>query len=455
MEGLQKDIDELRERMPHNLVSIDNPKPINYYVSDQEIFVIDEVKKGAYIDPVSDGRFLIQDELPASSPDKFLLALAVDMQIRAPEGTAYDHSIHDVRVTFIDLALAQVGFRSRIDHPNLRTGLISSPEFFEMVMRLAGERGILMGILIALQKFFKGPMHPCPRCDSFYEAFTNMEKERAVIAYKYRAIAKHPALFSPGKIEWDNTWFAPEFIKAIESGTDEALSSILTEEAEGVFSFPIFSQKFCDMLMDEVDNYAASGLPKKRPNSMNNYGLILNEIGMANFFTQFQRKYLQRLSSYLFPIQGASLDDHHSFIVQYKQGEDLGLDMHIDDSEVTLNVCLGREFSGAGLTFCGNFGHSAHRKKSLAYHHVVGRAILHLGSRRHGADDISTGERLNLIVWNRCHAFRSCSLMDRWPGEDAEGGPDLVCLSRTHDQDYDLQFLKKFKEEEKERKERK
>ena len=31
----------------------------------------------------------------------------------------------------------------------------------------------------------------------------------------------------------------------------------------------------------------------------------------------------------------------------------------------------------------------------------TGRALLHLGSRRHGADDIASGERNNLIVWNQ------------------------------------------------------
>ncbi len=32
--------------------------------------------------------------------------------------------------------------------------------------------------------------------------------------------------------------------------------------------------------------------------------------------------------------------------VQYKLGEDLKLDFHYDESEVTLNVCLGKEFVG-------------------------------------------------------------------------------------------------------------
>ena len=30
--------------------------------------------------------------------------------------------------------------------------------------------------------------------------------------------------------------------------------------------------------------------------------------------------------------------------------------MHTDDSDVTFNVCLGRDFEAAGLTFCGMLG---------------------------------------------------------------------------------------------------
>lgn len=34
-------------------------------------------------------------------------------------------------------------------------------------------------------------------------------------------------------------------------------------------------------------------------------------------------------------------------MVKYKAGQDLGLDMHTDDSDVTVNVCLGKDFRGA------------------------------------------------------------------------------------------------------------
>ena len=36
-------------------------------------------------------------------------------------------------------------------------------------------------------------------------------------------------------------------------------------------------------------------------------------------------------------------------------------DMHTDDSDVTFNVCLGKDFKGAGLQFCGNQGAPDHR----------------------------------------------------------------------------------------------
>ena len=41
------------------------------------------------------------------------------------------------------------------------------------------------------------------------------------------------------------------------------------------------------------------------------------------------------------------------------------------------------------------------RHASLCYQHQLGRCVVHRGHRRHGADDITEGERLNLILWTR------------------------------------------------------
>lgn len=60
------------------------------------------------------------------------------------------------------------------------------------------------------------------------------------------------------------------------------------EEAEGVYSFPMFTADLCAKFVEEVENYQDSGLPVRRPNSMNNYGLIVNEIGMEGMIDNLQ-----------------------------------------------------------------------------------------------------------------------------------------------------------------------
>ena len=69
------------------------------------------------------------------------------------------------------------------------------------------------------------------------------------------------------------------------------------------------------------------------------------------------------LSRLLFPAEGSEFDQHHTFVCQYMLGQDTSLDMHHDDSDVTLNVCLGKDFEGATLSFCGSiFDGKQHRR---------------------------------------------------------------------------------------------
>ena len=45
------------------------------------------------------------------------------------------------------------------------------------------------------------------------------------------------------------------------------------------------------------------------------------------------------------------LDSHRAFTVSYTQGGDLDLAYHYDNAEVTINICLGRDFSSGALLF--------------------------------------------------------------------------------------------------------
>jgi hypothetical protein len=158
----------------------------------------------------------------------------------------------------------------------------------------------------------------------------------------YRPLRKYAELFD-GLDSSDGLIFDESLnlvLGAVTSeGTDEErrerLLSALTVEVPGVYSFPVFTPQFCNRFLEELDSYRASGLPIRRPNSMNNYGIIVNEIGMKPMLDRFQAEILLPIASLLFPTEGAQFDSHHSFMVQYKPNEDLGLDMHTDDSDVT------------------------------------------------------------------------------------------------------------------------
>eukprot|EP00930_Biecheleria_cincta_P022877 TRINITY_DN16617_c0_g1_i2.p1 TRINITY_DN16617_c0_g1~~TRINITY_DN16617_c0_g1_i2.p1 ORF type:complete len:650 (+),score=126.15 TRINITY_DN16617_c0_g1_i2:25-1950(+) len=297
--------------------------------------------------------------------------------------------------------------------------------------------------LAAIHHFLKDPLDSwgiardaAPlRLISSMNSNEKMNQQRLDVISKYRKQVRHEELFQDPPC-WRQEWFDPTFWEAYQRNTPEAWRAILEEHLTNeVFAFKIFTDEFCDFLVEEIFNFYASGLPARRPNSMNNYGIILNEIGLEPMIDELQRM-LQPVGDLLFTGPGSMWDGHHCFIVRYREGEDLGLDMHTDDSDVTFNICLGLDFDGAGLQFCGLMGSANHRKHTHTYKHKKGTVVCHLGRKRHGADDISRGERLNLILWNHSSTYRNSDEYENPNYVQEEGPPDQVCVSYTHDRDY-------------------
>jgi hypothetical protein len=273
---------------------------------------------------------------------------------------------------------------------------------------------------------------------------------KLLLINEYKLQAKYPQLFNFNG-EWSKlNCLCPSFIKACNEGNFADICYEITPGG-GIYTFDIFTNEFCEILVNEIENFESSSLPRRRPNTMNNYGVIVNEIGLEPLITSLMKEYLIPMANYLYKDEIVSLgiDHHHSFIVQYKdKNGDLGLDMHHDASELTFNVCLGKDFTGGGLQFCGQFGSSSHRKATLSYKHVIGKGIFHIGRHRHGADTIITGERLNLIIWLRSSQFRNAAASgtiapDGYPRKKEIDEPDIICLSRFNDEDYNkkLAFL--------------
>jgi len=120
------------------------------------------------------------------------------------------------------------------------------------------------------------------------------------------------------------------------------------------------------------------------------------------FIWIFTIRIFKPIFSILYPDYGPSIDDNHSFIVNYKMGEQKSLGTHVDQSHITINVCLGKIFEGGDLYFkCLLKDINSEEKKDLIHTHKKGLAVLHRGDMIHGATPIESGERMNLIIWYR------------------------------------------------------
>lgn len=158
--------------------------------------------------------------------------------------------------------------------------------------------------------------------------------------------------------------------------------------------------------------------------------VLLHELGLDEpLVTPLRERFLQPLMALLYPDCGGGwLDSHRAFVVKYALGQDRELGCHYDNAELTLNVALGKTFTGGALYFGGLFQAPSALARPLEVEHVVGQGILHRGGQLHGARPLGTGERWNLVIWLRASAVRNrlCPMCCRKPDlvDDDEGFGD-------------------------------
>ncbi|PKU82670.1 uncharacterized PKHD-type hydroxylase At1g22950 [Dendrobium catenatum] len=227
------------------------------------------------------------------------------------------------------------------------------------------------------------------------------------------------------------SFFVPSFIGAIRENTEEGFRKIISEPSPGVYSFAMLQPSFCELLLSEVQNFekwvAAAKFKTMRPNTMNKYGAVLDDFGFEAMLNKLMEEFICPMSRVFFSeVGGSTLDSHHGFVVEYGKDKDVKLDFHVDDSEVTLNVCLGKQFSGGELFFRGvrcdqHVNSETQPEEILEYSHVPGQAILHRGRHRHGARPTTSGYRINLLLWCRSSVFREMKKYQQdfssWCGE--------------------------------------
>ncbi|CAL0331106.1 unnamed protein product [Lupinus luteus] len=249
--------------------------------------------------------------------------------------------------------------------------------------------------------------------------------------FRQKMISNYPPLHKELYTMDPTTFFVPEFLRAINDNTEDGFRRIMSEPAPGIFAFEMLQPHFCELLIAEFDNFERWVHDQKvrvmRPNTMNHYGAVLDDFGFQTMLAKLVEDFICPLSKVFYAeTGGANLDSHHGFIVEYGNNRDVDLGLHVDDSEVTLNVCLGTQFSGGDLFFRGmrcekHVNTESRPEEIFDYSHFPGQAVLHHGRHRHGARATISGHRVNLLLWCRSSVYREIRKYQKgfcsWCGE--------------------------------------
>ena len=185
----------------------------------------------------------------------------------------------------------------------------------------------------------------------------------------------------------------------------------------GVYSGKIVTDDFCEDILERISHVDAQANAGRcvAANSMHWNALPAAQIGIEPLVGSLVELFDQDIAPNILPERlRLPIDDIHSYIVRYGHSSDRDLGFHIDDSFLTLNICLTEGFTGSELVFEGercpahvDTHSSAHER--LCVEHQKGSMIVHPGKNRHFVNWITSGERCNLIIWCQNEAER-----ERW-----------------------------------------
>lgn len=202
-----------------------------------------------------------------------------------------------------------------------------------------------------------------------------------------------------------------EAVKTARAGKgEEAAWALFQEVVPGVYaSQELFTPKFVEELLEELEHIESSGIPRRRPNGMNRFGAILDKVGLAALSKGLADRYFRPLGAMLFPeLAGPTdLEEEYAFTIRYEGRGDTELAKHGDASVVTLNLCLGRqgwqggevrffESGGTGI-YALPLGNASAGAGNVSFQPGLG--LLHRGQHKHQALPLLSGERSNMILW--------------------------------------------------------
>uniref|UniRef100_UPI00398EBAFC procollagen-lysine,2-oxoglutarate 5-dioxygenase 1 isoform X1 n=1 Tax=Pristiophorus japonicus TaxID=55135 RepID=UPI00398EBAFC len=136
---------------------------------------------------------------------------------------------------------------------------------------------------------------------------------------------------------------------------------ILLQPCPDVYWFPIFTERACDDLVEEMEHFgqwSTGGNQDTRIQggyeSVPTIDIHMNQIGFEKEWQKFLREYVAPLTEKIYPGYFTKAHSFLNFVVRYKPEEQPSLEPHHDASTFTINIALNRagiDYEGGGCRF--------------------------------------------------------------------------------------------------------
>jgi len=174
----------------------------------------------------------------------------------------------------------------------------------------------------------------------------------------------------------------------------KAFDLIVDEPIPDVFTFPLFTEEFCERLIKEANE--SNKWTKDRHDYYPATDMLIKEIGLQWYYDRILKQYVYPAAIHMWQLTGKGWDvmETETFIIKYEESVQGHLGLHHDHADISCVLALNEGYEGGGTYFS--------RQKEL-HKGKTGHISIHPSqvTHMHGARPVSKGERYVTVSFCR------------------------------------------------------
>tara|TARA_Y100000004_G_scaffold105745_1_gene118664 strand:+ start:1105 stop:1740 length:636 start_codon:yes stop_codon:yes gene_type:complete len=166
--------------------------------------------------------------------------------------------------------------------------------------------------------------------------------------------------------------------------------AIIKEEGTDIYTWPLFTKKFCRMLIEEAEFQNVWTVA--RHDNYPTTDFMLSEIGLHDMYDKILKRFAFPIARHIWGLEGKEWGDemtHETFLAKYSPDAQGSLSSHIDSSNYSITLALNNDFTGGGTWY--------NRQKTLVKAPVGHVCLFPMPTHRHSGRWIDSGKRYIVV----------------------------------------------------------